>query len=105
MQPMLDAMAVSTDNLRRTAFAAMAELLRPAHLRPRARELAEHEIRVARSGAARQHKSVWGDAFRAYVNADGLPWRLHYWRSKGVVYFADLVAHDVVRIPEGPLVA
>lgn len=86
--------------VRGRAYDAMAALLRELPNRPPG--LNEHPLRKSGGGNAGQKSSpVFGKAFRASINAGGLPWRLHYWRDGQTVTFADIVDHDTDTISNG----
>jgi hypothetical protein len=88
--------------VRGRAFDAMAALLRDLPNRPPG--LNEHPLRRSTGGSAAPKSSpVFGKAFRASINAGGLPWRLHYWRDGQTVTFANIVDHDTNAISEGQI--
>jgi hypothetical protein len=75
----------------RSAFGAMAQILRPKVDWPKG--LDEHAIRTGESGNDPAHTSHLGTAMRITISKHGPGWRLHFWLGQEGITFANLAPH------------
>lgn len=99
-EPLADELRAAPRDIAQLAIDTMAQvLLRP----PRPRGLQEHALRVGPGPTDAQIVSkTLGRAYRCEVQAHGAGWRLHYWRGKEKILFANLVQHQSFALCEGP---